>query len=99
VWYWKHSNSFNPQEDEGNPASAVEDILRQPEKLEELNLDAFAEELERQGFGNKQITLYDIRDELNQPYGEKRTEFVGPSDIDIFDMTNKETPDTFYVGK
>ncbi len=43
------------KEDEGNPASAVEDILRQPEKLEELNLDAFAEELERQGFGNKQV--------------------------------------------
>ena len=35
----------------------MEDILRQPEKLEELNLDAFAEELERQGFGNKQVIL------------------------------------------
>ena len=45
---------------------------RQPEKLEELNLDAFAEELERQGFGNKGITLYDIREELNNMYGEKR---------------------------
>merc|ERR1719154_482552 len=86
-------------EDDGNPASALEDILRQPDKLDELNLDAFAEELERQGFGNKQITLYDIRGELNAMYADKRVEFVGPSDVDIFDMTNKETPDTFYVGK
>ena len=50
----------------------MEDILREPEKLDELNLDAFAEELERQGFGNKQITLYDIRAELNDMYGERR---------------------------
>jgi transcription elongation factor SPT6 len=90
---------YDDEEDEGNPASAVEDILRQPEKLEELNLDAFAEELERQGFGNKQITLYDIRDELNNMYGEKREPYSGPTDVDIFDITNKETPDTFYVGK
>ena len=45
---------------------------RQPEKLDELNLDAFAEELERQGFGNKQITLYDIRTELNEMYKDNR---------------------------
>jgi transcription elongation factor SPT6 len=47
-------------------------LCRQPEKLDELNLDAFAEELERQGFGNKQITLYDIRTELNEMYKDIR---------------------------
>jgi len=90
---------YDDDEEEGNPASAVEDILRQPEKLEELNLDAFAEELERQGFGNKGITLYDIREELNNMYGEKREKWKPPTPEDIFDMTNKETPETFYVGK
>ena len=69
-------------EDEGNPASAMEDILRQPEKLDELNLDAFAEELERQGFGNKQITLYDIRTELGQMYKDQRTAWEKPDDIE-----------------
>jgi len=90
---------YDDDEEEGNPASAVEDILREPEKLDELNLDAFAEELERQGFGNKQITLYDIRAELNDMYGERRVLFVEPGPEDIFDMTNKETPETFYIGK
>ena len=47
-------------------------FCRQPDKLDELNLDAFAEELERQGFGNKQITLYDIRTELNEMYKDTR---------------------------
>ena len=34
--------------DESNPSAAVEDILVTPEKLGDLDLDAFAEELERQ---------------------------------------------------
>ena len=86
-------------EDEGNPASAMEDILRQPEKLDELNLDAFAEELERQGFGNKQITLYDIRTELGQMYKDQRTAWEKPDDIELFNMLTKESPRTFYIGK
>ena len=34
--------------DESNPSAAVEDILVTPDKLGDLDLDAFAEELERQ---------------------------------------------------
>ena len=86
-------------EEDGNPASALEDILRQPDKLDELNLDAFAEELERQGFGNKQITLYDIRDELNAMYKDKRKQFERPTEEEVFNMLTKETPDTFFQGK
>ena len=86
-------------EDDGNPASALEDILAQPDKLDELNLDAFAEELERQGFGNKSVTLYDIRDELNSMYKDKRVPFERPNDEEVFNMLTKETPDTFYPGK
>ena len=86
-------------EEEGNPASAMEDILRQPDKLDELNLDAFAEELERQGFGNKQITLYDIRGELNAMYEDKRDKWEKPSEDDLFNMLTKETPRSLYTGK
>jgi len=86
-------------EDEGNPASALEDILRQPDKLDELNLDAFAEELERQGFGNKQITLYDIRNELNAMYKDQRVAFMPPNEEEVFNMLTKESPKTFFIGK
>ena len=34
--------------DESHPSAAVEDILVTPDKLRDLDLDAFAEELERQ---------------------------------------------------
>lgn len=36
------------EDDEANPAGALEEILESPEKLKDLDLDAFAEELERQ---------------------------------------------------
>lgn len=55
-------------DEDANPAGALEEILESPERLKDLDLDAFAEELERQGFGNKCITLYDIRSELNSRY-------------------------------
>jgi transcription elongation factor SPT6 len=87
-------------DDEGaNPAGALEEILEAPERLKDLDLDAFAEELERQGFGNKSITLYDIRAELNCRYKDLRTPFRSANPEELFDMLTKETPETFYIGK
>lgn len=87
-------------DDEGaNPASALEEILEAPERLKDLDLDAFAEELERQGFGNKSITLYDIRAELNHRYKDLRTPFATANPEELFDMLTKECPETFYIGK
>ncbi|XP_065172067.1 transcription elongation factor SPT6 isoform X2 [Atheta coriaria] len=87
-------------DDEGaNPAGALEEILETPERLKDLDLDAFAEELERQGFGNKSITLYDIRAELNCRYKDLRTPFASANAEELFDILTKESPETFYVGK
>lgn len=82
-----------------NPAEALEEILENPEKLRDLDLDAFAVELERQGYGNKSITLYDIRAELNHRYKDLRTPFRPPNPEETFNMLTKETPQTFYIGK
>ncbi|CAN7987050.1 unnamed protein product [Ixodes hexagonus] len=82
-----------------NPAEALEEILENPEKLRDLDLDAFAVELERQGYGNKSITLYDIRAELNHRYKDLRTAFRAPNPEETFNMLTKETPQTFYIGK
>lgn len=35
-------------DEDANPAGALEEILESPERLKDLDLDAFAEELERQ---------------------------------------------------
>lgn len=86
-------------DEDANPAGALEEILEKPEKLKDLDLDAFAEELERQSFGNKSITLYDIRSELNHRYKDLRVAYQSPGPELMFDMLTKETPETFYIGK
>ncbi|XP_033218943.1 transcription elongation factor SPT6 isoform X2 [Belonocnema kinseyi] len=86
-------------DEDANPAGALEEILESPEKLKDLDLDAFAEELERQGFGNKRVTLYDIRAELNSRYKDLRAPYQTPNPERLFDMLTKETLETFYEGK
>ncbi|XP_005089175.1 transcription elongation factor SPT6 isoform X2 [Aplysia californica] len=90
---------YDDTAEDANPASALEEILESPERLKDLDLDAFAEELERQGYGDKHITLYDIRAELNHRYKDLRTPYRSPSLEERFNMLTKETPETFYVGK
>ncbi|XP_050557944.1 transcription elongation factor SPT6 [Spodoptera frugiperda] len=87
------------EDEDANPAGALEEILEAPERLKDLDLDAFAEELERQGFGNKSITLYDIREELNSRYKDLRVAYRSLTPEELFDVLTKETPETFYVGK
>ncbi|XP_052133580.1 transcription elongation factor SPT6 [Frankliniella occidentalis] len=86
-------------DEDANPAGVLEEILESPERLKDLDLDAFAEELERQGFGNKSITLYDIRNELNHRYKDMRTPFASPNPEELFDILTKENPEIFYLGK
>lgn len=86
-------------DEEANPAGALEEILESPERLKDLDLDAFAVELERQGFGNKSITLYDIRAELNSRYKDLRSRFSTASPDVLFDTLTKESAESFYVGK
>ncbi|KAH8266384.1 hypothetical protein KR038_000011 [Drosophila bunnanda] len=102
TYEWARKMAIDAMEyddEETNPAGALEEILESPERLKDLDLDAFAVELERQGFGSKSITLYDIRNELSCLYKDYRTEYTKPSAEELFDMLTKETPDSFYVGK
>uniref|UniRef100_A0A8D8RJL4 Transcription elongation factor SPT6 n=1 Tax=Cacopsylla melanoneura TaxID=428564 RepID=A0A8D8RJL4_9HEMI len=86
-------------DEDTNPAGALEEILKAPDRLKDLDLDAFAEELERQGFGNKSITLYDIRAELSCRYKDLRSPYVSVNTEQLFDMLTKETPESLYIGK
>ncbi|KAK7079180.1 Transcription elongation factor SPT6 [Halocaridina rubra] len=87
------------EDEEGKPAEALEEILETPDRLSELDLEAFATELQNQGFGKKNTTLYDIRHELNYRYKDFRTPYQSPTADEVFNMLTKESPETFYVGK
>ncbi|XP_046876108.1 transcription elongation factor SPT6 isoform X1 [Hypomesus transpacificus] len=90
---------YDESAEDANPAGALEEILENPERLKDLDLDAFAEELERQGYGNKGITLYDIRAELSCRYKDLRVPYRPPNTEEVFNLLTKETPETFYIGK
>uniref|UniRef100_A0A183IH12 S1 motif domain-containing protein n=1 Tax=Soboliphyme baturini TaxID=241478 RepID=A0A183IH12_9BILA len=90
---------YDDTSEDANPASALEEILEAPDRLKDLDLDAFAKELQRQGYGNKNITLYDIRAELNHRYKDLRVPYRPPTKEEVFNMLTKETPQTFNVGK
>lgn len=51
-----------------------------------------------QGYGNKGITLYDIRAELSCRYKDLRVPYRVPNTEEVFNMVTKETPETFYIG-
>ncbi|XP_074604338.1 transcription elongation factor Spt6 isoform X2 [Brevipalpus obovatus] len=87
-------------EDNSVPTSnAVEDIMENPENLKDLDLDAFAAQLEKEKCGPKKITLYDIREELTHPFRDHREPYPLPTSEQIFQLLTKETPETFYKGK
>ena len=52
-----------------------------------------------QDYGDKRITLYDIRDELSSPYKERRTPHTPLSGEEKFILVTGETPDSLYEGK
>lgn len=81
-------------------ADAIEAIFEAPQKLEDLDLKAFAEELQRMDSGTrKSFTLQMIREEFQCRYKEHRDPYEHPRQEEIFAMLTKETPQTFYIGK
>lgn len=82
-----------------NSRTALKEILENPRRLKDLDLDAFANELMRTGHGNKRTTLYDIRQELIYRYRERRVPYSPMDNVQKFYCLIKETQNTFYKGK
>ncbi len=91
---------FDDNNDSANSQSALKEILYEnPKRLKDLDLDAFAAELIRTGYGNKTTTLYDIRTELSSRYRDRRIPFQPMNSEMRFLSLTKESQNTFYVGK
>ncbi|KPV77863.1 uncharacterized protein RHOBADRAFT_34071 [Rhodotorula graminis WP1] len=82
-----------------SPSKAVADLLEDDvRKLNELALDEFAEELSKVLQQPKRLTLYKIREELQNPFGEKRHQFIAPTAEERFTMLTGETRKTLDGG-
>ena len=87
-------------ENGGGGGAIVRKLVRddQQEKVNDLILEEYAEQLERNFNQKKRATLETIRAELQSPYEELRDNFTLLSSEEIFTMFTGETRDTLYEG-
>ena len=86
-------------EDLAHPSGAVVQLLENgANKLDELSLDDFAAALQESQGLLKRTTLYNIRRELQDPYGEQRADFEQPIAPEIFAMLSGESAKTLSPG-
>jgi len=86
--------------DEGGPGAIVRKLIKddEQEKVNDLILEEYAEQLEKNYNQRKRATLETIRAELQQPYEELRRNFTLLSEDEIFTMLTGETPESLCEG-
>jgi transcription elongation factor SPT6 len=86
--------------DDKGPGAVVRKLIQEgeQEKVNDLILEEYAEQLEQNYNQRKRATLETIRAELQQPYEELRRNFAMLSDDEIFTILTGETKDTLYPG-
>ncbi|KAF8864925.1 transcription elongation factor Spt6 [Acephala macrosclerotiorum] len=86
--------------DEGGPGAIVRKLIKddEQEKVNDLILEEYAEQLERNYNQRKRATLETIRAELQLPYEELRRSFAGLTDGEIFTMLTGETYESLCEG-
>ncbi|ODQ64228.1 hypothetical protein NADFUDRAFT_83784 [Nadsonia fulvescens var. elongata DSM 6958] len=82
-----------------NTGGVISHLINEgPEKLNDLILSGYAEELERKLNQKKYITLEMIKEELQNHYNEQRHEILKLTDMEIFTMLTGETNTSLHVG-
>jgi transcription elongation factor SPT6 len=86
--------------DEGGPGAVVRKLIKddEQEKVNDLILEEYAEQLEQNFNQRKRATLETIRAELQQPYEELRRNFAALTDDEIFTILTGETSETLDEG-
>ncbi|KAJ3168283.1 Transcription elongation factor spt6 [Geranomyces variabilis] len=87
--------------DEEDPSVHVTEIMeseRNLQKLAHLDIDEFAEMLERRMKERKRMVLQDIMNEIIHPFRDNRPPFTGATPSEIFAMLTHETDETLADG-
>jgi len=92
---WKMAKDALEKEDVD---SHVEELMRAPTALESLDIDMFAELLEKKLDSKKHNTLYDIKAELYKPFDDPREIYKDLDPEQVFDLLTATNDDTFARG-
>ncbi|KAJ1913608.1 Transcription elongation factor spt6, partial [Tieghemiomyces parasiticus] len=87
-------------DDDDNPSLHVEELMHSdPAKLNELLLEDYAQELEKQLQQPKLEVLRGIKRELQHPYADPRRPYRPPTAERVFTMLTGETDDSLWVDQ
>lgn len=93
------ADALEAQETDGEAMQRLlRDIMADPAKLDDIDLDSFAEEWEKKGKSKKRLTLYDIKAELTRPYADPRGPWHGPPADRLFSLLSGETEWSLQPG-
>jgi transcription elongation factor SPT6 len=86
--------------DENGPGAIVRKLFKEEaqDRVNDLILEEYAEQLEKNLNQRKRATLETIRAELQQPYEELRKQFALPTTEEVFTMFTGETSETLTEG-
>jgi len=86
--------------DEGGPSAVVRKLVKddQQDKVNDLVLEEYADQLERNFNRRKRATLETIRAELQNPFEELRASLLPMSSEDVFAMLTGETEESLVEG-
>ena len=94
------SNALDLEEEDHNNQQSIEQVLQEPEKLDELDLVDFASELKNNpNYGDKLLTVRDMKLEFSAPFKDNRKPRQEPSAEKMFKMVTREDSTTLWPGK
>eukprot|EP01119_Soliformovum_irregulare_P007094 TRINITY_DN1949_c0_g1_i1.p1 TRINITY_DN1949_c0_g1~~TRINITY_DN1949_c0_g1_i1.p1 ORF type:complete len:1550 (+),score=544.67 TRINITY_DN1949_c0_g1_i1:1495-6144(+) len=74
-------------------------LMEHPRSLNEIDLDAFAEELAIKGKPKKRATLMMIKEEIQKPFNDGRNPYRDPSPDELFTLLTGESDATLHKGQ
>ncbi|KAI9139748.1 SH2 domain-containing protein [Paraphysoderma sedebokerense] len=89
------------EEEVPNPSRYVEELMEKEitDRLDDLLLDDYAQHTESSTGQKKRITLEIIKNEIKNPYGEKRDSWRGYTQEYIFELLTGETDETLRMDQ
>lgn len=86
--------------DEGGPSAVVRKLIKddQQDKVNDLELEQYADQLEKMMMQRKRATLETVRAELQNPFEELRRQFNFMTSSDMFTMMTGETENSLQEG-
>lgn len=93
------TDAIECEDDPDTQQLAVERVMSDPRRLDELDLDAYAAALAQlKEYGRMEVTLRNIRNELQRPFRDPRGDFCPLTDDELFELMTGETDETLHSG-